>query len=850
MAKPRRIVKLKLPGRKGATQSSKEAKVDSPQVEDRAAVLAAESEDTGQASQIEQSICAKIKQEPSFNIQDSSVSDQSTNMDTITRNDEHTEINEIENQQNVDAEDSMPQKRGLETPDNDVKPVKRPRLTDRVRQVKDAVMAESFNKLRGDGVAKLTKPKIKDFPTLSQAPAHLKQHLESIMDTALQLSNAKKSDVIRDVLQLAAMAKLLGDMIQPWVSPGPGPRTIGDYKWLVEGMTHPLHHHQVIAVGTMMINERDTKNDGVTKFALKSAFLFDWMGLSKTPETLGCTISNPPSFIHGKRSKTGMTTTLIVVPCSAASQWEKEVRNHCPGYDVAIYDKNQSESNMVETMKLDILIATYEQLHQADAMSSKSKSRNGRSSRHSILFQANFYRLVLDEAHRIKNRDTIIFALCCKLKARHRWCLTGTPTPNGLHELYSYLKFIRHPLVLDFAQFRNQYLGGQARGKLSETKVSKTKYEALNRLLEPIMFMRQPQSSFLGSALVDLPKRYDDEVFIPLSKEEQVIQRFMEDHIEAYILKKSAANPGKKNLGKQAPKGSRKKPITATSGKMSYRSLAESAMRFRQLVASPLLLEKLVKDGIWTPEQVRQMRDQAHKDGCAETPFIDQFNLWLSEPKMLSSAQGSKRVQRIEANLNLLSCPRCNLSSQVDPQMSSCGHIYCEKCLKTWISFCDWGGGNRICLRCQGPIGSPSPCELPPQPWRNSKNMDADRPRLRGDDCLKFQPQNDVGATLIPRLDANPKVPIPMSSKMRAVVDKIQAGLESAPDDKVIVFTQFIDTQRLLARIFQDLGIEFLYFVGEMNRQQRENAQNEFSKNPSIQVLVSIILTRSPNIQC
>ncbi|KAL2292700.1 hypothetical protein FJTKL_07793 [Diaporthe vaccinii] len=837
MAPPKRLVKLRRPGRKGATHPSEDAMVDPSQVDDRSAALATGSKNTSQQFKEQLETCAKIKEEPSSNIQDFSSIGTPSTVATTAGNDSHNETNEIESQQSVNPETTLPQKRNLETSENEVKPVKRPKLTDRVRQVKDAVMKESFSKLRGNTIARHGKSKAKDLPTLGHAPAHLKKHLQNILDTALQLPDAKKSDVTRDVLQLAAMAKLLGDMVQPWVSPESGPKTIADYKWLVRGMAYPLHHHQLIAVGTMLVNERDSKNDGVTKFALRSGFLFDYMGLGKTPETLGCTISNPPNFPQGKRSKTGATTTLVVVPCSAASQWEKEVRYHCPVYDVKLYDRKSSESCISATMKADILIVTYEQLHQANAMGEKNKSRNGRSPGQSVLFQANFYRLIADEAHRFKNRETIVFSLCCKLKARHRWCLTGTPTPNGLHELYSYLKFIRHPLVLDFIHFKNQYLGGRAQETASKTKPNKNQYEALDRLLEPIMFMRNPDSSFLGSALVDLPKKHVYVSRIPLNTEERIIQKFMEDHIEDYVLKKLATNARKKNVGKEAQNRSRKKSTTATSGKMSYKSLTESALRFRQLVASPLLLEKLVKDGIWTPEQVRLMRDQAREAGCAETPFIDQFSLWLSEPKFPSSSHGNKMVQRIEANLNQASCPVCNDSTQENPHMSRCGHIYCKKCVDDRILFCKITHKDIDCSRCKRSIGSPTPCELSPQPWRESKK-NTDRPRLRGDDWLKFQPQNDVGATLIPRLDANPKVPIPLSSKMKATIDQIQAWQESAPDDKVIVFTQFIDTQRLLGRVLQDLGIEFLYFVGEMNREQRENAKTEFSRVSSIKVLI------------
>jgi Superfamily II DNA/RNA helicases, SNF2 family len=43
------------------------------------------------------------------------------------------------------------------------------------------------------------------------------------------------------------------------------------------------------------------------------------------------------------------------------------------------------------------------------------------------LFGIKWWRVVLDEAHTIKNVKTKGAIACCELQSKYRWCLTGTP---------------------------------------------------------------------------------------------------------------------------------------------------------------------------------------------------------------------------------------------------------------------------------------------------------------------------------------------------------------------------------------------------------------------------------------
>eukprot|EP00731_Ephydatia_muelleri_P021058 Em0013g785a len=58
------------------------------------------------------------------------------------------------------------------------------------------------------------------------------------------------------------------------------------------------------------------------------------------------------------------------------------------------------------------------------------------------LFGVHWKRIILDEAHVIKNPKAATSVGICQLKADHRWGLTGTPIQNELKDFYSLIRFI------------------------------------------------------------------------------------------------------------------------------------------------------------------------------------------------------------------------------------------------------------------------------------------------------------------------------------------------------------------------------------------------------------------------
>lgn len=713
-------------------------------------------------------------------------------------------------------------KRKLEASANDSPVAKKPRahqkLTKGEMRAKDFVLKSIFDQMNGETEESFNSDAMKNLEPISKAPLRLREHLKAIQAAGLRVPHAKPEIVKAHAKALGGLSQAFRKIVSPWVADGDGEKTVEDFKWQITGMRHPLHHHQLVAAANMGIIERDEEKDSITKFALRSGFLFDHMGYGKTLETLACIVSNPPK---GKRSVNGTFTTLVVVPKSAADQWVNEVKNHCTDLTVERYHKDQdvSKHSQQDALSTDILIVTYDELRTAHKRVDQKKVSK------SLLFQSKFHRICLDESHRIKSPGSETFKVCMKLKSKHKWCLTGTPIQNGVFEIYAPLKFIGHPLVKDFSDFKKKYLGGRG-GKGLPTEGPR--YSELSRITEAIMIVRSPSHSFLGCPLVSLPETHATMVGVDLSREEEVIQEYIDKHIKAHIDQKAAEQP---TTGVRDTEEGDKADMP--SEEMSLNSLKYVLLRKRQCVASPALLEGLVKAGIWTLQHVECMKKEVQKNGMAETPFIDMFEQWVKEPKSCKLSSGERKVL---AKMQTAWCAQC-LQPPTEPQVSGCGHYWCKRCVERSIRFSKFESPNENpqCPRCFKDIGAYHPCSPPLN--TGSRMTKAGKPRLRGDDYNCFQPKDDSESTLMRIVDAHPSVP--QSSKMKAILKQIQEWQQEAEDDKIIVFTNFIGVIRLLGRILQENSIEFLYFVGEMTAEQRQEAISTFKTAGEVKVLVS-----------
>ncbi|KAI9357309.1 SNF2 family N-terminal domain-containing protein [Zopfochytrium polystomum] len=130
---------------------------------------------------------------------------------------------------------------------------------------------------------------------------------------------------------------------------------------------------------------------------------------------------------------------------------------------------------------------------EPSAVKRKEKSRRsvgGKAvSELGVLLRCKFLRMVIDEAHVIKNRKTRGFAACCKVDAVYRLCLTGTPIQNSVEELQSLFEFLQLRPYNDLSTFKMQI----GRPLQSGQKIG---MDRLRLVLKAVMLRRTKASVF------------------------------------------------------------------------------------------------------------------------------------------------------------------------------------------------------------------------------------------------------------------------------------------------------------------------------------------------------------------
>jgi len=130
-----------------------------------------------------------------------------------------------------------------------------------------------------------------------------------------------------------------------------------------------------------------------------------------------------------------------------------------------------------------------------------------------LLLRIAWSRIVLDEAHNIKNHKSLTALATCRLRAGARWALTGTPIQNDLLDMYSLLRYLRCSPFDEYKVWKRQVDNRSEKGK-----------QRLNTLIRTLLLRRtKDQTDKNGLKIVSLPERHVYSHEIHLSGDEKCV---------------------------------------------------------------------------------------------------------------------------------------------------------------------------------------------------------------------------------------------------------------------------------------------------------------------------------------
>ncbi|KAL8783437.1 MAG: hypothetical protein Q9213_004637 [Squamulea squamosa] len=559
--------------------------------------------------------------------------------------------------------------------------------------------------------------------------------------------------------------------------------------------------------------------------------LADEMGLGKTIEMLSLMHSNrselakqanqsaPSSVVDLPRLPKSSAsvepapcTTLVVAPMSLLAQWESEAQKASkPGtLKTLVYYGSDKVANLQHmcceanaASAPNLIITSYgivlSEFNQV-------ASRGGDRGSHGGLFSVDFFRVILDEAHFVKNRQSKTAKACYEIAAQHRWVLTGTPIVNRLEDLFSLVRFLKVEPWNNFS-FWKTFITVPF-----ESKDFIRALDVVQTVLEPLVLRRtKDMKTPDGQALVPLPPRTIKIEEIELSKQEREVYDYI------YTRAKRTFN------------------ATMEAGTLlkSYTTIFAQILRLRQSCCHPILTRN--KAIAAEEEDAAAAADIANglADDMDLQELIERFTSDCGNEEDITNKFGAHVLQQIQSEANS-ECPICTEEPMIEPAVTGCWHSACKQCLLDYIQHQKDKQELPLCFNCREPINQRDIFEIVRE----------------DDDCIEQQDTDLYSATPPGALTSStkntrrpPKVSLrrigtDSSAKIAALISHLKSIRASSPTTKSVVFSQFTSFLDLIAPALTRANIPFLRFDGSMNQKVRAATINSFTESKRGTVLL------------
>ncbi|KXX74531.1 ATP-dependent helicase ULS1 [Madurella mycetomatis] len=473
---------------------------------------------------------------------------------------------------------------------------------------------------------------------------HLSDRLVSFLDD--YVNDPRKTE--EDIQQL--LSNIRPDMEIPEEERGETP----------EAMKYPLYAHQQLALKWMTDMEEGSNKGGI---------LADDMGLGKTISTLALMVSRP--------SSDDIKTNLIIGPVALIKQWEQEVKKKLKAsHKMSVFLLHQKKRPYSELKNYSVVLTTYGSIASEWKQYNKHVEQRKESPQYNeeedrelakkcplLHPRSKFYRVILDEAQCIKNKDTQSSRGAHKINAVYRWCLTGTPMMNNVAELYPLIRFLRIRPYCEFKTFQDSFktLGPRSSSSSYSRDNAMRKLQAV---LKAIMLRRMKSSMIDGKPILTLPEKTESSVYAVFSEDEQQYYRDVESRTQVLFNKYLRAG---------------------TVGK-DYSSILVLLLRLRQACCHPHLMD------------------------------FDYVGSTISDAQMVDLAKSmvATVVERIKA-IEAFECPICYDAVEDPILLLPCGHDTCSEC---FASLTDNTAQNNIRSGNENGAAMCPVCRMPADPGK------------------------------------------------------------------------------------------------------------------------------------
>ncbi|GAA5877102.1 hypothetical protein JCM16303_006167 [Sporobolomyces ruberrimus] len=457
----------------------------------------------------------------------------------------------------------------------------------------------------------------------------------------------------------------------------------------VPNMGIPLMPHQLIGVAWMKAQEEESKHYG--------GILADEMGLGKTVESIALMCANESKDPAEK-------STLIVAPLALLEQWKEEIEEKTANgyFSILVYHgPERKKIKLKHLQKFDVVLTTFSTLvldypddeGATKKARAKAKKEGGEPDDYfefqeaGPLLKMSWYRVILDEAQNIRNRQTKMSRAVAGLDSLFRWCLTGTPVTNSLADLFPLFRYIQIKPWYTWESFREHVvMHEKSRGDLAGKRAQ--------AILRTCMLRRKKDSKLDGKELISLPNKTIELFALEFSEEEREIYDAVEKKAQIKFKKMLRMGTVLKN----------------------YSHVLVMLLRLRQLCFHPCLIadaEATLEKKEQTKELVKNEIKRAYKElGDKVVGKFKAQRLDAAVARVEAEKSAGESVQLDECSV----CLEDVLASEQGGSITRCGHIFCHPCITETINHPvveDAGdeesakckADQRPCPICRSPVG-------------------------------------------------------------------------------------------------------------------------------------------------